>query len=42
MLAGRIVETGDASLAAELHEHGYSSVRERHPDAAAEEVVEAV
>ena len=42
MLAGRIVETGDASLAAELHEHGYSSVRERHPEAAAEEVVEAV
>tara|TARA_R110002095_G_scaffold173522_8_gene150888 strand:- start:3593 stop:4390 length:798 start_codon:yes stop_codon:yes gene_type:complete len=42
MLAGRIVETGDASLAAELHEHGYSSVRERHPAAAAEEVVEAV
>ncbi|WP_417384439.1 Fe-S cluster assembly ATPase SufC [Gimesia sp.] len=42
MLAGRIVETGDASLAAELHEHGYSSVRERHPEVAAEEVVEAV
>ncbi|WP_339729990.1 Fe-S cluster assembly ATPase SufC [uncultured Gimesia sp.] len=42
MLAGRVVETGDASLAAELHEHGYSSVRERHPEAAAEEVVEAV
>jgi len=42
MLAGRIVETGDASLAAELHEHGYSSIRERHPAAAAEEVVEAV
>ncbi|QDV49238.1 Fe-S cluster assembly ATPase SufC [Gimesia fumaroli] len=42
MLAGRIVETGDASLAAELHEHGYSSIRERHPEAAAEEVVEAV
>ncbi|WP_417391429.1 Fe-S cluster assembly ATPase SufC [Gimesia sp.] len=42
MLAGRIVETGDASLAAELHEHGYSSVRERHPDVAAEEFVEAV
>ncbi len=42
MLAGRVVETGDAQLAAELHEHGYSSVRERHPEAAAEEVVEAV
>lgn len=42
MLAGRVVETGDAQLATELHEHGYSSVRERHPEAAAEEVVEAV
>lgn len=40
MLAGRIVETGDATLAAELHEHGYTSVRERHPEAAAEEVGE--
>ncbi|MBX3442795.1 MAG: Fe-S cluster assembly ATPase SufC [Planctomyces sp.] len=37
MLAGRIVETGDASLAHELHAHGYAGVRERHPDAAAEE-----
>jgi Fe-S cluster assembly ATP-binding protein len=37
MLAGRIVETGDAALAHELHEHGYTAVRERHPDAAAEE-----
>ncbi|MAG92954.1 MAG: Fe-S cluster assembly ATPase SufC [Planctomycetaceae bacterium] len=37
MLAGRIVETGDASLAAELHNHGYTAVRERHPEAAAEE-----
>ena len=40
MLAGRIVETGDASLAADLHENGYSGVRERHPEAAAEEVME--
>lgn len=40
MLAGRIVETGDASLAADLHENGYKGVRERHPDAAAEEVTE--
>lgn len=40
MLAGRIVETGDASLAADLHENGYKGVRERHPEAAAEEVVE--
>ncbi len=37
MLAGRIVETGDASLAHELHAHGYAAVRERHPDVAAEE-----
>ena len=34
MLGGRIVETGDASLAHELHENGYSKVRERHPEAA--------
>lgn len=39
MLAGRIVETGDAELAHELHAHGYAAVRERHPDAAAEEQV---
>lgn len=37
MLAGRIVETGDAALAHELHANGYAVVRERHPDAAAEE-----
>jgi Fe-S cluster assembly ATP-binding protein len=37
MLAGRIVETGDAQLAHELHANGYAAVRERHPDAAAEE-----
>jgi Fe-S cluster assembly ATP-binding protein len=37
MLAGRIVETGDAALAHELHAHGYGGVRERHPDAAAQE-----
>ena len=37
MLAGRIVETGDKSLAADLHENGYTGVRERHPEAAAEE-----
>jgi len=35
MLAGRIVETGDAALAHELHANGYGAVRERHPDAAA-------
>lgn len=37
MLAGRIVETGDAALAHELHSNGYAGVRERHPEAAAEE-----
>ena len=37
MLAGRIVETGDASLAHELHENGYAGIRQRHPEAAAEE-----
>lgn len=37
MLAGKIVETGDASLAHELHNHGYATVRERHPIEAAEE-----
>lgn len=37
MLAGRIVESGDASLAHELHEQGYAGVRQRHPDAAEEE-----
>lgn len=37
MLAGRIVETGDASLAHELHANGYATVRERHPAEAEEE-----
>ena len=37
MLSGRIVETGDAELAQELHSKGYAGVRERHPDAAAEQ-----
>ncbi len=37
MLAGKIVETGDAGLAHELHAHGYAGVRERHPVEAAEE-----
>lgn len=37
MLAGRLVETGDKTLAADLHENGYAGVRERHPEAAAEE-----
>ena len=37
MLAGRIVETGDAALAHEVHANGYDAVRQRHPEAAAEE-----
>jgi Fe-S cluster assembly ATP-binding protein len=37
MLAGKIVETGDAALAHELHNHGYTQIRERHPVEAAEE-----
>ena len=37
MLAGRIVETGDAALAHELHNHGYAAVRERHPTEAEEQ-----
>lgn len=37
MLAGRVVENGDATLAHELHDQGYAGVRARHPDAAAEE-----
>jgi Fe-S cluster assembly ATP-binding protein len=35
ILAGRIVETGDAELARQLHSTGYGAVRERHPDVAA-------
>ncbi|MGQ0635282.1 MAG: Fe-S cluster assembly ATPase SufC [Planctomycetaceae bacterium] len=37
MLAGRVVEHGDARLAHELHDQGYAGIRARHPDAAAEE-----
>ncbi|MEZ6055840.1 MAG: Fe-S cluster assembly ATPase SufC [Planctomycetaceae bacterium] len=37
MLAGRIVETGDASLAHDLHANGYAGIRTRHPEAAQEE-----
>jgi Fe-S cluster assembly ATP-binding protein len=37
ILAGRIVENGDASLAHELHDQGYTGVRSRHPEVAAEE-----
>ncbi|MEJ7592562.1 MAG: Fe-S cluster assembly ATPase SufC [Planctomycetaceae bacterium] len=32
MLGGRIVETGDAALAHDLHANGYATVRERHPE----------
>ena len=42
MLAGKIVETGDASLAHDLHANGYATVRERHPAEAAEEQAVAV
>ncbi len=38
MLGGRIVETGDAALAEDLHNNGYAGVRERHPDADADNV----
>ncbi len=37
MLAGRVVETGDADLAHELHANGYATIRQRYPEAAAEE-----
>jgi Fe-S cluster assembly ATP-binding protein len=37
MLAGRVVENGDARLAHELHDQGYAGVRARHPEVAAEE-----
>ncbi|MAT13937.1 MAG: Fe-S cluster assembly ATPase SufC [Planctomyces sp.] len=38
MLGGRIVETGDAELARELHNEGYQSVRERHPQEATDQL----
>ncbi|MBI2826163.1 MAG: Fe-S cluster assembly ATPase SufC [Planctomycetia bacterium] len=37
MLGGRIVETGGAELAEELHKKGYDRIRADYPDAAAEE-----
>jgi Fe-S cluster assembly ATP-binding protein len=37
MLGGRIVETGGAELAAELHKRGYERIRQAYPEAAAEE-----
>ncbi len=36
MLGGRVVEIGDAALAHDLHANGYATVRERHPEAAAD------
>lgn len=36
MLGGRIVETGGPELAAELHQHGYERIRQRYPEADAE------
>jgi Fe-S cluster assembly ATP-binding protein len=33
MLGGRIVETGDAALAEELHRHGYERIRKAYPEA---------
>lgn len=36
MLGGRIVETGGAELAAELHASGYDRIRKAYPDADAE------
>jgi Fe-S cluster assembly ATP-binding protein len=44
LLGGRIVESGGAELAAELHRSGYDRLRAAHPDAAADEkaMIEAV
>lgn len=36
MLGGRIVETGGAELAEELYSNGYDRIREKYPDASAE------
>lgn len=36
ILGGRIVETGDAELAKELHQNGYDRIRADHPEADAE------
>jgi Fe-S cluster assembly ATP-binding protein len=37
ILGGRIVETGGAELAEELHQAGYDRIRSQYPDAAADE-----
>ena len=39
MLGGRIVETGGAELAEELHRDGFDRIRADYPEAAADEVV---
>jgi Fe-S cluster assembly ATP-binding protein len=36
ILGGRIVESGGAELARELHQHGYDRIRQAYPDAAAD------
>lgn len=38
MLGGRIVQTGGPELALELHKQGYDRIRQRYPEAAADEV----
>jgi Fe-S cluster assembly ATP-binding protein len=37
LLGGRIVESGDWELAHEVHANGYAKIREKYPEAAAEE-----
>lgn len=37
MLGGRIVQTGGPELALELHKQGYDRIRQRYPEAAADE-----
>jgi Fe-S cluster assembly ATP-binding protein len=37
LLGGRVVETGDAQLAHDVHAFGYAKIREKYPEAAAEE-----
>jgi Fe-S cluster assembly ATP-binding protein len=37
LLGGRIVESGGWELAHEVHANGYAKIREKYPDAAAEE-----
>ncbi len=37
LLGGRVVETGGGELAHDVHAHGYAKIREKYPEAAAEE-----